>query len=476
MERKMKKTSEKIILCRSIAIQRYFMMFMIFFLVMAMQVFADSQNLNSILEHKKALQIQKFPIGFWNYTNLKEHGQYFTAAEVNSWADAGFTIAQSPQFDPADSSQVAQMHQILDWSYASGIKVVIRDPRTSPQYLFGDMPIRDVNAYKNQINNAVREFGNCPAVFGFSVSDEPNKSEYQKCSTVYAYLKEAAPQLHPFLNLLPYYQEGPARVGEPNWPVYLDKIATQMHADFLCYDCYSQMAGNLDNYYENLRLYREASIRNSVPFWTTLLCVGHYHYRCPTYDELRWQFNTAVCSGAKGIMWYFYYMRLPHYNYRFSPVDEFWEKTQTYYDLRRIQRSFHRRYKDLFLNLDVTRVGFYPKAYGGGEVFIPGDIVSYLVTVPAESPLLVGEFIDSSKRPYIMVVNNSLQSNVHVTLRFCGKKTRLFTQDWNGNEQESVAWMDYPQRWRVLESSIEVDHWLAPGQELVYRVDANSQK
>ena len=66
-----------------------------------------------------------------------------------------------------------------------------------------------------------------------------------------------------------------------------------------------------------------------MPFWNTILSVGHHAHRCPNLDEIRWQFNTTVASGANGILWFFYYVREPFQNYRLSPVDEHWDRTQT---------------------------------------------------------------------------------------------------------------------------------------------------
>src|SRR5665811_1334194 len=106
-------------------------------------------------------------------------------------------------------------------------------------------------------------------------------------------------------------------------------------------------------------------------------------------------------------MWFFYYMRQPQENYRHSPIDEFWHRTQTYDDLRLVQRSFHRHYGALFTHLASTRVTFYPEAFGGGEVFTPDALVSRVLPDRAGHPLLIGEFTDLAGRRYVMLVNNS---------------------------------------------------------------------
>ena len=60
-----------------------------------------------IIEKCRSFGIGGYPTGFWSYTNLKEHGDHMTEEEVQSWADAGFTVPQSPRYDPSDPGQKA---------------------------------------------------------------------------------------------------------------------------------------------------------------------------------------------------------------------------------------------------------------------------------------------------------------------------------------------------------------------------------
>jgi hypothetical protein len=273
------------------------------------------------------------------------------------------------------------------------------------------------------------------------------------------------------MNFLPWYPGVSERVGYDTWPEYLDAAVAKADLDFLCWDCYAQMNPGLsgwDMYYKNLRLYREAAWRHGIPFWNTVLSVGHFNYRCPSFNDLRWQFNTTVASGASGVLWFFYYMREPHSNYRLSPVDEHWDRTETYYDLRRIQKSFHRQYGDLFLRLAPVRVTFAPEAFGDGDVFTPNEVVSAIDS--GGKPVLIGEFAGSAGQRYVMVVNNSTEENARVAVTFPGKDVQLHSWQWNGTEQPGHAYSaDSAER---TEAGVTVWHWLAPGQEAVYRVES----
>jgi len=427
-----------------------------------------------MLEKSASLALNRFPIGFWNYTNLTEHERYMDEAEVEEWADAGFTVTMSPSFDPANPNQLYHMRKLLAWADKRGMKLIVCDPRTyGPHHGDAAQPVPVPADQAEKIPAAVSGFRDSPALFGFHIGDEPNRFNNDAYFESYRMTKQAAPKLHPFMNLLPYWHGAESHVGYPTWGDYLDAAAQKSNLDFLCYDCYAQMnpgTSGWDMYFENLRLYREAAWRNGVPFWTTILSVGHFRYRCPNYDELRWQFNTAICSGANGILWFFYYMRQPHANYRLSPVDENWDRTQTYYDLRRFQKAFHRHYGDLFLRLAPTRVAFYPQAFGGGEVFLPDELVAEVKPDKEGHPLLLGEFVDIEGRRYVMLVNNSTTDSVRAALTFPGADVKIYSWNWSGQEYEGGAYCaDSTQR---TDAGLTVWHWLAPGQEAVYRVDS----
>jgi len=414
--------------------------------------------LKKIIEMNASFGLKRLPVGFWNYLTLGQHGKHVNAAEVRDWANAGFTVTKGPDFDPKNPQQLKRMKQLLSWAQKHEIKLIVRDPRTGGK----------------ELPKALADFRDHPAVFGFHVCDEPFRVSYKGAFQHSRRLKKAAPELHPFINLGPHEPGNEDFLGFPTYADYVTATAEQGQVDFLCYDCYFQMrpgTSGWDLYFANLRLMREGSWRHGIPFWTTLLSVGHFDYRCPNVDDLRWQFHTAICSGSTGVLWFFYYMRNPHSNYRFSPVDENWEKTQTYNDLRWIQNAFHKRYGDLFLRLVPTRVTFYPEPFGGGEVFSPNDLLVKVETEHRGSRLLIGEFADLQGRRYVMVVNNSTTDNAHVILTFRDRKTQVHSWDWEGREEEGPA---HPVRGHERrKTGYVVGYWLAPGQELVQRVESD---
>ncbi len=425
----------------------------------------------AMLAKSASFNLGKYPISFWSYTNLNEHADHMTEAEVAEWADCGFTVPMSPSFDPAKPEQVAHMHKLLDWAHVRGMKLILCDPRCGAHWADQGGKLVVPPGYADGVRAAVKQFGDHPALFGFLVGDEPDaamKDAFFECARIQ---KEIAPHLHPFANLLPFFPGIESRAGTDTWPNYLDEFYRKGNADLYSYDCYVQMnpgQSGWNDYFQNLRLNREAALRNGIPFWNTDLCTGHYNYRCPNYYELRWQFNTTVAAGAHGIIWFFYYQRAPEANYRFAPIDENWNHTQTWDDLRHVQKTFSRLYGDLFTRLAATRVTFNPVAFGGGEKFTPDDLVARIS--PDTSPVMLTEFVDAQGRRYVMLVNLSMTDNTRVSITLTNPKARYFSWNWQGKEFEGPSYSSNGQS-RDDHGLLVLDHFLSPAQEAVYRIE-----
>lgn len=408
------------------------------------------------MEKKKIHTFDRFPVGFWNYVQLPQQ----FPSDVKDWADCGMTVAMSPEFDP-QRDNVNTMRAILDAAREHNIKVILWDKRA---YIWKqDM---DEKTYRNNFSKAVKDFGDHPALLGFFVGDEPDRNNFQSLCKMHRIQKEIAPDLIPFCNLLPWYPGVEHRVGYINWKEYLDTYVELAKPDILSYDCYSQMLPEKEGwerYFTNLREFQEASTRHNIPFWTTLLCAGHFYYRCPTEDDLRWQLNTAIAHGAKGILWFFFYMRYPHQNYRLSPIDEHNQRTETFYWLSRVNKTFLRWHSGLIQNLTLKKV-FHTKESWGNIPLLDGSGLVYKAS--STQPLIVSEFVDPQGRPYISVVNNSQKENTLAEICVKGNQPVLYHIGWDEKEQEvsdCKKGMDF----------FSVSMWLAPGQLELYRVEFN---
>ncbi|HOZ49508.1 MAG TPA: hypothetical protein PLO37_24485 [Candidatus Hydrogenedentes bacterium] len=397
--------------------------------------------------------LDTFPIGIWNYAPLS----VFDEAKVQEWQDAGLTLVMGPEY-AATPTNIVLMKEVLNWAEKRSIKVIVCDPRTR-----ATQPLPE--DFAKGVQEAAKDFAAYPAVFGFHILDEPDTDMFPHVCQAAQMVKAAAPQWHPFVNLLPWYSGVDTRVGFGDWQAYLDTFLKDSGAEFLCYDCYAQMnpgQGGWPMYFKNLNEYREAAQRNGVPFWTTILSVGHFHYRCPSEDDLRWQLNTSVAYGAQGILYFFFYMREPHDNYRLSPIDEFWERTDTFEWMSRTNRLFLKRFGRLFLDLRFEKAMQWPEPVEGCLPFQADDILREVRT-DGNRALIVSRFVDKDSRPWVVMVNNSTEESTHATLVLEGADTKVHTVNWDAREQPADV--------QRGEDCVNVSHWLAPGQMEVYRVE-----
>jgi hypothetical protein len=413
-------------------------------LLMGVLIMAASANLNDSLD--------TFPIGFWNYASVS----VFDEAKVQEWQDAGMTLTMGPGYEATPES-IAHMKQVLDWSEKRNIKVIVCDPR-----LHGTSS--NSQGYADRVKQAVEDLGKHRSAFGFHILDEPAKEDFQAVCDAVRINRTVAPDLHPFVNHLPWFPGAEKRVGFDTWQAYLEAFITKSGAEFLSYDCYMQMnpgKSGWAQYFRNLSEYREAAKRHGIPFWNTILSVGHFHYRCPSEDDVRWQFNTSIAYGAQGILYFFFYMRQPHDNYRLAPIDEFWHRTPIFDSLARVNKGFVKRYGRLFLELDLQKAMQWPESLPGCQAFEPDDLISS-VSADGKRWLIVSRFLDKQGRPWIALVNNSVRESTLATITLKGAETKAFALNWE-NEETSVGV-------KTVSGGVELEHWLAPGQMEVYRV------
>jgi hypothetical protein len=409
----------------------------------------------------------RFPVGFWNYCQIADQD----VSAVKDWADAGMTLAIGPYFGP-EAAETAKMRTILDAAQEKGIRVILADRRA----LWTNLTNKGEKAYRAECQAAVKELGDHPAVFGYYVGDEPNAAAFPDACKAMRIQKELAPRLSPFLNLLPWFRGAEKVVGFPTWTEYLNAYGRQAAPDFLCYDCYAQCRPNPDTdgysfeqYFRDLYEYREAARRQNIPFWTTILSVGHFDYRCPTEDLFRWQINTAIAHGAKGILYFYFYNNVPphaHENYRLAPIDEHGERTETYSWMSRVNRTFLRSVAPLAQDMTVRQVWHVGKAWGGFPLFNDKTATNRVMHVAAPVPLVVSECAKSDGSDYVMVVNMSQERAAQSDLTVRGRAPTLYLALLDGKEM------------RVGESvkakgadRVQVLSWLAPGQMALYRVE-----
>lgn len=373
----------------------------------------------------------RFPIGFWNYTTA---GTLNASESADDWKQLGMNVAMSSTLPLGGDKQ--DIIDCLNESQKRGIKVIVCDQRTnwSTYTDFGE------EKYKAGVMQAAKDFGSHPAFYAFHVGDEPHIDEWNDMENS---LKIVNSVSNGFVNFLPLYDENGPEWHGIKYAGYADlivKTALNTGLKVICYDFYTQCEYHYDekginDYYKNLVFFRDIALRANAAFWTTLLSVGHWKYRVPTVDDVRWQLYTAVAHGVNGILWFFIYEREKDSSYRGSPINCFYEKTSLFYDLSTENRVFLKYYAHNFIGAELKNVYHLKKVYAGQKEFKPQSVKSLNLNRNCGSALIISEF--SGKNGDFITITNNEQRDIE----------QVFGE-YNGKT---------------------FDEWLAPGQLIVLK-------
>ena len=433
--------------------------------------------------------MKKFPICFWNYATFDQMGEN----PVKDWVDAGFTMALSPVFRPG-IDKPERMVKLLDECLENNISVIIDDKRCK-----WDGAIENEGNYRKNFAEMVKQFGNHEAVYGFYVGDEPRADKMDAAIKAVKIQKEICPGKEPFINFNPYYDGNEASLGGVDFETWAHDFIAKSGIKQFSYDAYDQLNPDdathrgINFYYMNLFKYTAAAKRENLPLWVTNLAVGHFRFRCPTEDDLRWQLNTTVASGANGAWWFFLYLRLPRINYRLAPIDECGRRTENYERLARIQNIFGHQFGELFTNL-IHDETYHTGLSFGGYPLLSYKTHKYLKEVEPKNgmPGLVSFFHTREKDIYMAFVNNSQTESDCFKFTFTKNVKEIYRVVYGLTPEKTVLTekdKDYPVI-KTVNGSFEVnclkndnanncysnngefhnEAWLAPGQMEVYRL------
>jgi hypothetical protein len=410
----------------------------------------------------------KFPIGFWNIIPATQLG----TEAVKDWVDFGTTLTMTGQYYAGQDK--VKMRAILDECHAQGIRLIFQDARLTYHCLYN-------GHYEEDMKEVLRDFGDHPAVYGIHLGDEPMAGQTEDAIEAVRVMKRLCPDKKAYLNLLPWYSDQfggvEARVAiSGDYKQYLIDFIRQSGADILSYDCYFQLEElhgrltdrALETYFKNLRIFHEAAVETGVELWYTTLAVGHMMYRCPTQDDIRWQINTAVALGVKSLFYWFLYSGFYNANYRVAPINELFERTETFNWISTENRLFQHVFGKLFCELELEKAYFHGETYGGYPQLLEGDEYIRAVRPVQQTPMIVSRFkrVSDPSRVYYALVCNSQRDPASV-----------FFEMEPGVEVEEVRSTDgiITHTPRPFEDTNRIHYWFGPGQMWVIAVKATKE-
>lgn len=411
--------------------------------------------------------ISRFPVGFWNYMQMQDLNEQ----ALHDWEEAGFSCIMSPRYAIEAERDMQKLSMLLDWCEKRGVSIILQDPRVAITQLRhaergADGKIALPDDYAHGVAEAIEQYAVHPQVVGFFVVDEPEWDMYDAVVEAVRIVKQHNARLLPFVNLLPLHPQFSERLQFESYAAYLADYAERAATGHVCYDYYAQMSEReYENplYFVNLNYYSGLASTHGVGFWNTLLATPHFCYRKPSYDDFRWQVNTTLAYGAKGILYFTFYTPENgpggETNYRQGPIDWWGNRTESFAWIRDVNRELHGRWGDMFLSLELVRVGHYPQAPAAElTVFRPDGYVCDIGIVTGRDPhLIVSEFRHRDNgTAYVFVVNANPRDSAHVRLHV-REVSGAWRFDAYGERHAAAnsASTDSEQVWKL---------WLAPGQ------------
>jgi hypothetical protein len=340
---------------------------------------------------------------------------------------------------------------------AAGLSCFVADRRANG-YDWQKLPA-DEEIRKNATALA-EEIRNNPAVLGFYLRDEPSVLLMPGLGHVADILHNAAPSALSYVNLLPVFG-GPAYWKAPDYETYLRRFIETVHPAFLSYDNYSLFEGEMrDDFFTNLEVVRRLGLEAKVPFWNCILADAHYDYMEPSDATLNVQVYSTLAYGGRGIEYYTYFTPADG-NHRLGPIDQFGHRTETWDMLRRINFQIHALAPSL-IQLRSTGVYYSENVPFGCKPLSLSHLVQGVeMTTPAlriapPARFLIGEFVDTKDRPYLMIVNRNLQHSFRFQIRLKQSSRKLIQVSSYTGKEEPLA---------------GADNWLAPGAGALLRVE-----
>ncbi|NNM87745.1 MAG: hypothetical protein HKL95_04420 [Phycisphaerae bacterium] len=163
-------------------------------------------------------------------------------------------------------------------------------------------------ADNGQIKQADK-FPNHPACWGYMLHDEPSALLFPNLRYMVNYLRRARPGKLGYINLFPNYASA-AQLGARSYEEYVSRFVREVNPDVLCMDYYPMMephANSQDGYCANLAVLRTYALQRSIPFWNYFNAMPFGGHSDPTEAQMRWQINTSLAYGAKGVLYFCYW-------------------------------------------------------------------------------------------------------------------------------------------------------------------------
>ncbi len=256
---------------------------------------------------------------------------------------------------------------------------------------------------------------NGPALWGYSVTDEPNAKQFPELRKSVDAIRQAQPGRLAYINLFPDYATS-EQLGTKDYDEYVSRFLAEVRPDVLSMDHYPIFrpeADGRDGYRRNLAVMRRESLKAGIPFWNFFNTMPYGPHTDPTEAQLRWQIFTSLAYGAKGVMYFCYWTpRGDEFPKGGAILTADGRRTRHYEEAKRINAGLKNWGPTLMqlTSTDVQRV-----QAKGAATAVPGE--GALRTL-SEGDYLVGTFRHADGRRAVLLNNHHFAYSAWPTVTF----------------------------------------------------------
>jgi hypothetical protein len=254
-----------------------------------------------------------------------------------------------------------------------------------------------------------------PAVWGYSVTDEPNARQFPALRDTVEALRRARPGKLAYINLFPDYAT-PEQLGSSNYDAHISDFIRTVGPDVLSMDHYPQFRRDRDGrdaYCRNLEVLRRQSLAAGIPFWNFFNSMPYGPHTDPTEAQLRWQVFTSLAHGAKGVMYFCYWTpRGDEFPKGGAILTADGRRTRHYEEAKRINAVLKHLGPTLMQSTSVSVKRIKPGAAGGES--LQGSFVKSI----SDGDYLIGSFRLADGRRAVLVNNYEFAYSSWPTLSF----------------------------------------------------------
>lgn len=358
-------------------------------------------------------------------------------------ANKGFDVSVGEAFDDLQASGI---NTLLDVNYFMNegddetvAKIMDECALRHMNFLFKDrlaIVDRTPEEAAAYFKKTYERFAHNPAFAGLHVIDEPGYVDWEKFGRLKEGFKKAWPDKLFYINLLQVYaphwafsngavydfEKGGGLPDDPDYHKYYQSYIDVAKPEIFSYDhypCEGEFPALRGDYFEQLSLAHNYAKKGGVPIFSFVqVCTFGNQSRLVSEGELKWQVNTALAYGSKGIAYFCYWnpFDLPHW--RQAMIDVKGNKSVQYYRIQRIN-TYIRAVDEYLMNSDFVGYMNFGETPNGEKLQECDRIEKFGKLAYAEGGnFFVGCFERETGEKVYYVVNNSITSSASLQLHF----------------------------------------------------------